>query len=279
MVNHIHSIAHTYEKSVLPIHISYGYDISSVYTRQRSRSKELNVVWKYFTDTVFSYDEIIRLQPIKGKNLSLLGYAKMDSFNNNSCNNERKKVLISLHHTINNEALPLSNFLELKEFICELPHLYPEIDFVFRPHPLLFTSMVNEKIWTQNDVRNYIRTLQSNGIMYSYGGDYLKLFSECDAIINDCGSFTVEWMFTGKPACFIYSRRLNSKQLTNLMNKCIEHQYIAHNKEDILEFINDSVVNNYPEITKMSDWTRNNIAINYPDVSKKLLEDLYFLED
>ena len=47
------------------------------------------------------------------------------------------------------------------DLILELPLLFPDADFVFRPHPLLFTVLDNEGLWTTDKIDKYIATLKS----------------------------------------------------------------------------------------------------------------------
>lgn len=279
MVHLYHTIKYGSLKNVLPIYVSYGYDICKATTQGRFNGMALNVAWKVFSDTTFSYNDFMKYMINKGSNVVLSGYSKMDDFIKSASNKNRKKILISPHHTIAFKDLPLSNFLEYKELILELPSIFPEVDFVFRPHPLLFTAMINNNYWTQKDVDEYLKQLEKLGIEYSSGGDYLELFNECDAIINDCGSYTVEWLFTGKPGCFVYSEKLNAEYLTELMNECIEKYTIAHDREDILNFIKNVVEDKVTIPSDVEKWVDKNIAINYPNVSKFILKQIYFLDE
>ncbi len=278
MAHKYHQIKYACTKDVLPIYISYGYDVGFYTTLSRLKNYELNYVWKLFADTTYTYEDYKRYQIIKGKNVTLAGYSKMDSFSeNNSKNREKKKILITPHHTVTMKELPLSNFLDYSDLILKLPDLYPDIDFVFRPHPLLFTTLINDCKWTSEKVEEYIEKLKNKGVEYSYGGDYLDVFSDCDAIINDCGSFTVEWLYTGKPGCFVYNKKLSSKYLTTLMNKAIENYDIARSEQDILEFINKVSKESYKEYT-MEKWVKDNIALNYPNVAEYIIKQIYFLK-
>ena len=189
MVHKYHKICYAYKKNVLPIYVSYGYDVGRFTTLSRLRGKELNLVWKLFADTTYTYKDYLKYQTIKGKNVVLAGYSKMDDLcscdDGDSMQSNRKKILISAHHTVSMETLPLSNFLKYNDLILELPVMFPDVDFVFRPHPLLFTTLVNEGIWTQEEVAYYTKVIEDRGIEYSTGGDYLGLFRKCDAIVND----------------------------------------------------------------------------------------------
>lgn len=278
MVNKYHKIEYAAKKNVLPIYISYGYDTCTTTTKSRFKGTELNVVWKCFTDTVYSYEDFVNYQINKGKNVVLAGYSKMDAFvPQKRPKNKRLRILISPHHTVAMRELPLSNFLEYYDFILRLPDLFPNVEFVFRPHPLLFTTLINNKIWTEKQVDKYLENIKRKGIIYSVGGEYLKVFSECDALINDCGSFTIEWLYTGKPGCFVYNSKLNPKLLTNLMNKCIERYEIARCEKDIIAFIKSLLVKPIEDEYYMDEWVRENIAINYPDVTSVILQEIDIL--
>lgn len=281
MVHDFHKISYSYKKDVLPIYVSYGYDVGRYTTLSRLRGIELNLVWKLFADTTYTYKDYLKYQIIKGKNVVLAGYSKMDDLNKEGNvdrrNGNRKRILIASHHTVSMEALPLSNFMKYYNLILELPVIFPDIDFVFRPHPLLFTTLVNNNIWTQEEIEHYIQALEERGVEYSTGGDYLGVFRECDAIINDCGSFTVEWLYTGKPGCFVYNDKLKKNHLTTLMNMAIEKYTIARSEQDIIEFVKKIEKNDYVKEYRMSQWVKENIALNHPMVSEFIINEIDIL--
>ena len=281
MAPEVHSIKYASSRNVLPVYVNYGYDVGYYTMYARMKNYELNYVWKYFTETVYSLEDCRNMQVIRGQNVVLTGYAKMDAFAD--CRKPRKKknrkILLTPHHSVKFDELPLSNFLSYCDLIPTLPKLFPDVDFVFRPHPLLFIRMINDKIWTQKRITNYIDELRQAGIEYSDGGNYLDLFAECDAIINDCGSFTMEWLFTGKPGCFIVGDRLKDEHLTTQMKEAIKRYTIARSADDIIKFISDLADGRYPAKEEMDDWTRENIAVNYPGVSEKILEEMDILKN
>lgn len=279
MVHKYHKIVYASKKNVLPIFVSYGFDVGRLTTLNRVKKPELNIVWKLFADTKYMCDDYTENQVIKGRNVVLAGYSKMDIlYDYPTIHHNRKKVLITPHHSIIRNDLPLSNFLKYSDLILELPLLFPNVDFVFRPHPLLFTVLVNEGLWSHEKVEQYIATLKSRGVEYSTEGDYLPLFAECDAIINDCGSFTVEWLYTGKPGCFVYKDELNEELLTTLMNKALTAYTIARSRDDIIAFVKKISEDRGEHNYEMSPWVKENIAINYPDVSSFLIKELNILQ-
>jgi len=275
----VHSIRYASTRNVLPVYVNYGYDVGYYTMYSRMKGAELNLVWKYFTETVYSLEDCRKLQIVQGKNVVLTGYAKMDALAGFPPKKEgkRKKILVTSHHSVNMAELPLSNFRTYYKLLLILPKMFPEIDFVFRPHPLMFIRLVNEKVWTREQVDSYLKDLALAGIEYSDGGEYLHLFAECDAIINDCGSFTMEWLFTGKPGCFVLNEDLTAEHLTTQMNEAITRYKIARSSEDIIGFISDVAGGRYPAECAMDDWVRENIAVNYPHVAEKILEEMDIL--
>lgn len=274
-----HSIEYAATRDVLPVYVNYGYDVGYYTMYSRMKGAELNLVWKYFTETVYSYEEVKELQIIRGKNTVLTGYAKMDALAKIPMRkgSKRKKILITPHHTITMEELPLSNFLSYHKLFLDLPSMFPEIQFVFRPHPLMFIRMINDGVWTKEQVDSYICALKDAGIEYSDGGEYLHLFAECDAIINDSGSFTMEWLFTGKPGCFVLRDKLKDEHLTAQMKEAIKRYKIARDSEDIIDFVSGVADGRYKAKDDMEDWVRENIAINYPHVAERILEEMDIL--
>ena len=279
MAHEVHSIAYAATRNVLPVYVNYGYDVGYYTMYSRMKGPELNLVWKYFTETVYSQEDCRKLQIIQGKNVVLTGYAKMDALARfpSGREGERKKILITSHHTVNIEELPLSNFMTYYKLLPELPKMFPEIDFVFRPHPLLFYRLIDGNFWTEEQVNCYLEELGRAGIEYSDGGEYLHIFAECDAMVNDCGSFTMEWLFTGKPGCFVMNEDLREEHLTTQMNEAITRYRVARSAEDIISFISDVAGGRYPAECEMDDWVRENIAVNYPHVAEKILEEMDIL--
>ena len=279
MAVEVHSIQYAVTRNVLPVYVNYGYDVGYKTMYARMKGPELNYVWKYFTETIYSYEEIRKLQIINGANVNLTGYTKMDAYSRvNGKTKSRKKILIASHHTVKMDELPLSCFMMYHELILSLPKMFPDIDFVFRPHPLLFIRMINDNVWTKNMVDDYLSKIKKAGIEYSNGGEYFRLFSECDAIINDCGSFTLEWLFTGKPGCFVLNDKLSDEHITTQMKEGIKRYSIAHTNDDIVNFVRDIDADNYSKKQKMDEWVRNNIAINYPNAAKVILEEMDILQ-
>ena len=277
----LYSIKNLAQKGILSFFISYGF-MPDYYARKHIINRlELNLCWKVFVDTLYNLNECKQYTRIKGKNAILTGYAKMDTLARfKPTKKERKKIIIVPHHTISaqyNPALQLSNFLRYADFFLELYKRYPQIDFVFRPHPLLVIALAKDEYWGQEKVDNYIAKLKTfKNVEYQEGGEYFETFMNSDGMIHDCSSFLAEYLYTDNPCCYMLkSQEQISEVFNELGQECLKHYYQAFNESDIVEFI-ENVVLKEQDIKKDSrlKFANENIKINYPDVSQKIIKNL-----
>jgi CDP-glycerol glycerophosphotransferase (TagB/SpsB family) len=237
----------------------------------------MNFAWKVFVENQACYDEYRQYGPIKGKNVSLVGYCKLDEYSKQKeIKLDRKRIILAPHHSIINDTkkyLYLSNFLEYADLFLNLPKKYPEIDFIFRPHPLLFERLSRDTFWGEEKTQAYFKELISNpNVIYSDGDFYYDIFMNSDAMIHDCGSFVAEYLVTGHPCCYMLR---DYTQFTQFGIECLDYYYKAFNEKDILDFI-DNVVIGGIDVQKgeRECFVDKYIKINYPDVSGKIIKEI-----
>ncbi|EJY2157087.1 CDP-glycerol glycerophosphotransferase family protein, partial [Campylobacter coli] len=212
------------------------------------------------------------------KNLKLSGYSKMDSLNNKNQLSKKTQPIIILapHHTVQKDfALKLSNFLRFSDFYLKLPTIYPNVHFIFRPHPLLFINLENNKIWSKEQIKNYIHTLTNYAnVSYENGGDYFESFIRSDALIHDCGSFIAEYLYLDKPECFIFQNKQQiDHEFTNNGKKVLEHLYMAQTEKDIIDFIDNIVIKNMDFLKeKRIQFAKENIRFNHPYATQCIMD-------
>ena len=181
--------------------------------------------------------------------------------------------MIAPHHSVEggfNDILSLSNFYKYAEFFLDLPKLYPNINFIFRPHPALFLCLEKEEFWGSEKVKKYIDAMKNmKNVKYSEGGNYLNDFAESDALIQDCGSFLVDYFYTKKPQCYMLK---NTKQIDETFSTfgkcCLDNVYRAFEKKDIINFINNVVINENDFMKeKRENFAQSKVMLNYPNVA------------
>jgi hypothetical protein len=268
----------SYGRDFLPVHVNYGY-YRSIYDRHVMGMDTFAYFWKAFFENEDTLEEYSQYSVLKGSNGVLTGYCKMDSLSKKRKSpGNRKCVLLAPHHSIEgglNRILGLSNFEEYASLFLELPRLYPTCMFIFRPHPMLFKVLAREHLWGEERVEDWCRQMRSHpNVRWSDGGDYFQDFADSDAIIQDCGSFLVEYFYTGKPCCFMLkSPKDIENKFTPLGKACLQHCYLAYDKSAIIQFMEQVVVEGNDSLEgERRRFAEERIMINYPEASITAVE-------
>ena len=265
-------------KKCIPIfYISYFYMGRCHVTAENFSQPQFNYMWKVFVENETAVSIAKEVELIHGKNVVLAGYPKMDEY---SClkeeKSENKIVIISPHHTIyDNDWISIGSFLETNEIIQKLPKLFPQIDFVFRPHPLLFETL--KRFWSKEEIDSWLKEfLLNKNASYSTEGNYLQLFKNSSALIHDCGSYMAEYFYTGKPCAFMYKANLNlDKSLTVFGKNCVEMHYPLRKENDFINFIQDVVIDG-KDIKKRErdEFAGDKVMINYPHSTEFIMNNI-----
>ena len=76
---------------------------------------------------------------------------------------------------------------------------------------------------------------------------------------------------------FIYiNSKKNYKKIFSVLGKsCLKNYYLAFDKEQITDFIENVVINGNDKLKKKREiYAAKNLALNYPNVSKKILSEI-----
>ena len=100
------------------------------------------------------------------------------------------------------------HFFDYKDYFLEFCKLHPDVDFIFRPHPLCFQNFINtgEMPLDEQKRMKYEYNISTN-MAIDESGNYEDTFMTSDLLISDYSSMMVEYFATGKP--IIYTHRKN----------------------------------------------------------------------
>jgi len=280
MTHKLYRINKLAKKNLLSIYFNYGYPAVS-FARRVASLGSLSKMWKVFSESDAIMDEFKKYMKNHGESLVLAGYMKLDELAEQKIiPHERKIVILAPHHTIEDKyekTIGLSNFLKYAELFKELPKLYPQIDFIFRPHPLLKVTLAKETVWGKEKTEKYFEEIQqSPNLIFQDGGDYFETFANSDGIIHDCSSFLAEYMFTEKPVCYMLrNREAVDKYFMDNGKRIISHCYQAYKKEDIIKYLDNVILNGNDTMAKdRIEFVNSELKVNYPNVSEFVLNYL-----
>ena len=256
----------------LPVHVSYFYPISR-YANWVMQCQNMVYFWRVFWENESILRTYKSISPIGGKNGVCSGSMKMDSLaNRTSKRRDRKCVLVCPHCTISKMGdCAASSFPNKADFVASLPSRYPELDFIFRPHPYLFRRLAAPTVWGEKKTNEYRRKILSNpNLVWSEGRDQFDDFAESSAIIHDCGSFLAEYFYTGKPCCYVE----RPQPFSEFGKECLSNCYLAKTEEDILSFLDNVVVRGDDPLKESREAFRAKVMVNYPHAARAALSNL-----
>lgn len=222
----------------------YDYSIASQFQ---------GLMWHYFSECEDNKQLALSFNQREFKNITVVGYPTYDEFSIDLKSDddwkinsrEYKRVIWAPHHSIdgNDGIIKLSTFLLYSEDMKEIATKYQDhIQFAFKPHPQLKVALYHHPNWGKEKTDSYFEwwATQKNTVYIS--GPYVNLFKSSDAMIHDCGSFIIEYLYTQKPVMFLsnYDREAQSNAVGKKAFAC---HYHGTSRLDIERFIENVVLN------------------------------------
>lgn len=232
-----------------------------------------NIAWKEFQVTQLSIDDSAKVMYNKAENRVLTGYVFGDELLKQSissegiwknCGKEKKKIIWAPHFSIDpDHNFHLSNFLNVCDIMFDIAKLYKDdIQIAFKPHPFLYSTLCQEKFWGKEKTDLYYNNWKNldNGQLEE--GSYADLFSTSDAIIHDCGSFTIEYLYTGRPAMYLIETPEN-RETDSLGKEALNCYYYGVSRDKIEFFIRNVVILGNDELyNKRKDFFNKYLKVN-----------------
>ncbi len=242
-------------------------------------NRNYTVFWKAFFECEANLAEYRGHSVLRGANAEVSGYVKMDPLASYPPPaGPRRQVLVCPHHSVEggaNDQLALSNFLRYADLFADLPGRFPELDFLFRPHPFLFPVLERPMFWGPEKCAAWrSRFLAHPNARWSDGGDYFAEFAASDAIVQDCGSYLVEWLYTGRPCCYMLKSEEDFRKFSPLGVECLRHCRLAYAAADIEAFLRDVASGGGGDTSPDREEFRRRVMVHYPHAAEAALASI-----
>lgn len=227
--------------------------------------KFINFVWQFYAENEKVIEESSAVFCTKAKNMVKTGIPIMDdllrerSFYANpwkDCGN-KKRIIFAPHHTIESNIYEYATFLDYYDFMLKMVEKYKnKVQWAFKPHPVLKNKLY--KVWGKEKTDDYYKQWECMSNTQLSSGEYMGLFKYSDAMIHDCGSFKLEYLYTGNPVMFLQKGAPVFDYTNWQTEQSLKLHYIGHNELDIEQFIINVI--NGEDILKNE---RNIFVVNY----------------
>lgn len=110
----------------------------------------------------------------------------------------------SFPHKDNPNSLHFSTFLWSGKAILEYATCHRDINWIFKPHPVLRPMLLKSGVMTEAEIESYYSSWRKIGEC-CFDGSYPQLFARSRVMITDCGSFLIEYAGTLRPIIHLIS--------------------------------------------------------------------------
>lgn len=276
----------THFKKCLTCYVPYSIRQETIY-KTKFDTYFQNIVWRNYYESTIHLQLAEKYARNKGSNVRVTGYpaiddikfANSDKFIWKEQSIEKKKIIWAPHWTIpgiQKTSLDWSCFLIFSEFMLDLAaDMENEVQFSFKPHPLLKHVLARSGIWDKAKIKNYYQRWCDlpNGQLDESG--YASLFSSSDALIHDSGSFMIEYLAVNKPVLYLHNVEDVAVRFNEYGKLAYDCHYKAYNEQDIRHFIAHTVLRNVDELkTKRENFGNKVLLLNDQSSSQKIVNDI-----
>ena len=210
----------------------------------------LNIAWQVYYENSLAAKYVSKVMKNGGRNCYVTGLPYSDLFSQplfsydspwKKQDRKKKKIIWAPHHTINSDRFVChSTFLDYFDTMFFLANKYKDdIQMAFKPHPVLKSKLY--RIWGIERTENYYSQWESGENTQLVLGNYVPLFLFSDAMIHDCGSFTVEYHYTKKPVMYLVNEKFREEGLNEFGRRAFELHYLGKNAKEIEDFITNVI--------------------------------------
>lgn len=266
---------------ILGCYVSYGY--INIATTENFSLPFHNLLWKFYLENDSIKDYYDNELGLRRFNHKVVGYPLFDSFHSQTSkykSNKYKYVIWAPHHTLDSDfdgLLHRNSFLWMHDFMIELTEKYKDQLFIiFRPHPLLKNKLYLHPQWGKEKTDSYYHLWESmDNTSLSESGDYIDDFALSDAMIHDCGSFTIEYLYTEKPVLFT-GPRPPKDTLVPSANEALDCYQFAQDAQGVEVFLQDLIMSKEDSlIQKKREYKKRYlISPNGKTAAQNIIDDI-----
>lgn len=227
-------------------------------------------IYRHFVPTELIKDFYSKNMEENKESLKVVGHPAFDYYLNHK-NKKPEYLIYAPHWTVCGNNLRFGTFDWSGNTILNFAKNHKELNWVFRPHPLMHKFILTSGFMTKKEINNYFDEWKSFA-KYSDDGNYIDLFQKSYAMITDCGSFLTEYFVTENPMIHLISSELKENSTISEIDKT---NYTAHNLEELNQHLNDLILNknDYKKEARIKLLNKLNLKNNYS--AERIVEDIF----
>ena len=224
------------------------YDYASTVCRENRDQIITNGALYTFYENTPTAEASSKLMTNKGRNSVVSGHAMADAYLFppaprpavwKPSQSSVKRIIWAPHWTVCRGMcrITFGTFLQTGEILLEMAEKYRgQIQFAFKPHPNLYNSLCEHPQWGKERTDEFYAKWREMPNTQFEDGAYADLFMQSDAMLHDCGSFMLEYLYADKPCMYLKDPE-NKQEYSAMAEDCLNAYQIGVTREEIEEFL------------------------------------------
>ena len=166
-----------------------------------------------------------------------------------------------------------TNFFEYKDSLLAFADKNPDMDFLFRPHPLAFDNFIKTGEMTVEEVTAYKQKIADmSNVCLDVEKEYVATMWNSSVLISDLSGVMPEYFITGKP--IIYCGTNMILQPTEHFQSIIDGCYCVKNEEELFHVLTELKKGNDSLYEKRQQIMKEVFGKNLSRASEMIVEEL-----
>lgn len=242
---------HFYKNNLRSLFCYVNYAFNSIAADWSCGMPLLGLAWQVYFENDSTLSQAKEFLGSKGRNCFVTGLPVQDDLLVGKETLEdpwkhqdhpKKRIIWACHHTVSGgDWIDYSTFMIYCDTMLAIAKKYKDsVQFAFKPHPLLRQKL--DVVWGKEKTDAYFNRWRNMPNTQLELGKYQGLFKHSDAMVHDCGSFTIEYHYTHNPVMYLVKDDAgHSGELNQFARRAYELHYKGFDAQDIEAFIQDVI--------------------------------------
>lgn len=199
-------------------YIPYGYDSTIGDSKLSYEFEFMKHVYAAFAENDYYAKQLHHIYKSvhwKNKKIYNLGYPRFDLYRDYLEKKDQihsapdhKKTVLWLPRWTTDDQFEATTFFDYKDFFVKYFTKNSDVQFICRPHPLMFRNFVSSGDMTEEEVAEFKKHFETkNNFILDSDGDYTKSLEAADVIISDYTSLIIEELLMDVPVIYTGSTK------------------------------------------------------------------------
>lgn len=198
------------------IQYAYNFETDATFCASHNFTFLKNVSIHFVADNTIKHalEKVLKNKKSNYPKIINFGYPRFDLLESIKKIKGKKTVLWTPRWTSPDRKLnKQSHFLSYYKKLLEFASMHSDINFIIRPHPLMFGNFLQKGVMTETEINDFkTQCKKMKNVELDESADYIPSISKASVIISDFTGLLAEYFIIGKPIIYCDGNRGFSRE-------------------------------------------------------------------